>query len=106
MPKLVVTDRAGGRHEVDAPAGKRLMVVLRDRAGLPVEGLCGGCASCGTCHVHIDAAWRDRLPPPQQAELDMLSLLEHYKPGTSRLSCQIAASDAPEGLALTLAPEE
>lgn len=48
---LHVTDRDGRESAHAVPAEGPLMVILRDHAGLPVEGLCGGCASCGTCHV-------------------------------------------------------
>lgn len=106
MPVIHVTDRAGVRHAVEAAAGERLMFVLRDQADLPVEGLCGGCMVCGTCHVYVDAAWAARLPAPQSEELDMLASLGQFVAGRSRLSCQIEASAACDGLELMLAPEE
>jgi branched-chain amino acid transport system substrate-binding protein len=83
-----------------------LMFTLRDQAGLPVEGLCGGCAICGTCHVHVDAAWIDRLPPRAEIELELLELLRHFDERASRLSCQIKPTAELDGLALRLAPEE
>ena len=101
-----VTDRAGATHAVDARDGDRLMFVLRDQAGLPVEGLCGGCMVCGTCHVHVDPAWFARLPPATAEESDMLDSLTHCDPTRSRLSCQIEARPELDGLRLTLAPEE
>jgi 2Fe-2S ferredoxin len=106
MPTIHVTDRAGKPHEIKAPEGERLMFVMRDEAGLPVEGLCGGCMVCGTCHVFVDADWVDRLPKPSAEEADMLDSLAHFDPKRSRLSCQIEATPAIEGLRFTLAPEE
>lgn len=108
MPKLVVHDRDGHRHDVDAPLNHPLMFTLRDGAGLPVEGLCGGCAACGTCHVFIAEAWIDRLPPRGPDELMMLRSLSHFDERTSRLACQIIPkpNHPLDGLELRLAPEE
>ncbi len=106
MPIIIVTDRAGAEHRVDAPAGRPLMFALRDGARLPVEGLCGGCAACGTCHVYVDPAWAGRLPERQEDELQMLEVLRHFDEAASRLSCQIKPTAAHEGLRLRLAPEE
>jgi 2Fe-2S ferredoxin len=106
MAILKVVDRIGAVHTIDAPDDMPLMFVLRDHAGLPVEGMCGGCASCGTCHVFIDEEWIERLPPPQPDEQGMAEQLYHYDERTSRLSCQIQSGPAIDGLELRLAPEE
>jgi 2Fe-2S ferredoxin len=105
MPIIHVTDRRGARHDVEAPAGERLMEVLR-RSGLPVEGLCGGCMACGTCHVYVAPAWTAKLPAPDADETGMLEALGHRQDALSRLSCQIAMAEGLAGLELTLAPEE
>jgi len=106
MPRLNVTDRDGETHLVQAESGSPLMFILRDDAGLPVEGTCGGCASCGTCHIHLAEAWVDRLPPREPAEEDMLDQLYHFDERVSRLACQVTLTDEMDGIALTLAPEE
>jgi 2Fe-2S ferredoxin len=106
MPKLTVTDRRGARHEIEARLGERLMFVLRDDARLPVEGLCGGCSACGTCHVFVAEAWRGRLPPRGPDEEAMLDSLAHLDPPASRLACQIEVTPDLVGLEITLAPEE
>jgi len=105
MPILQVADRTGAVHAVEAPDDTPLMFVLRDHAGLPVEGLCGGCASCGTCHVLVDEEWIDRLPPRRPDEHGMLEQLYHYDEQASRLSCQIRSGPEIDGLRLRLAPE-
>jgi 2Fe-2S ferredoxin len=81
------------------------MYALRD-AGLPVEGTCGGYASCGTCHVYVETEWWDSLDPKTDVEMDMLELLTADDPVRSRLSCQIIMQDALDGLTVKLAPEE
>lgn len=106
MVKINVTDRAGVQQEYEVRPGEPLMYILRDTLGLPVEGICGGCASCGTCHVYVDPAWIDRLDPIRGNEEDMLESLRHYKADSSRLTCQITLVPELDGLTFTLAPEE
>ena len=105
MPKVIVIDREGVRHVIEAKAGLPLMFVLRD-AGLPVEGTCGGSASCGSCHVFLSNDWAEKLSERSSAEDDLLKLFESYDPYSSRLSCQIEIADSLDGLTITLAPEE
>ncbi|HUS24383.1 MAG TPA: 2Fe-2S iron-sulfur cluster-binding protein [Candidatus Binatia bacterium] len=105
MAKVRVTTREGAHLELEAPAGQPLMEVLRDgNAG--VQGICGGMCSCGTCHVYVAAAWLEKLPPKAPDEQDMLEgigeLIE-VRPN-SRLSCQIAAGDALDGIELEVGP--
>ena len=102
--KLVVTDREGKRHELDAIEGWRAMEVIRDW-GLPIKAECGGACACATCHVYVDEAWLARLPAPTVEETDMLFDEAFEVKDNSRLSCQILMSEALDGLAVTLAPE-
>lgn len=65
-----------------------------------VDGIvaeCGGCLSCATCHVYIDEAWRERVGPAAGDEQAMLALAVDPR-DSSRLSCQIAVTDALDGL--------
>ncbi len=73
--------------EVDAPAGERLLDVAQD-AGQPLEGTCEGQMACSTCHVIVDPADFDRLPPASEEEEDMLDLA-YQVTRHSRLACQI-----------------
>jgi len=106
MITIHVTGRDGALRSHRLRPGTALMFALRDQAGEPVEGLCGGCATCGTCHVHLDRDWAARLGPPEDHEAAMLEMLEHCRDGESRLACQIEVTAALDGLTLTLAPEE
>lgn len=105
MPRITVTARDGETRELDAPASLTLMEVLRDE-NFDIEALCGGCCSCATCHVYIDPAFADRLPPLGADEDLLLDGSCHRQPGASRLSCQIRLSGEMEGLRLTIAPAE
>lgn len=58
MPKLIVVNRAGEERTVEAAAGLTVMEALRDNGFDELLALCGGCCSCATCHVHVDAPSR------------------------------------------------
>ncbi|MGD9340200.1 MAG: ferredoxin [Chromatiales bacterium] len=104
MAKVVVTDRDGVAHEIEAETNSPLMYSLRD-LDYGVEAICGGVCSCATCHVFVDDAWIARLPARDQDEEELLEELEHFKPN-SRLSCQIEFGPELDGLKVTIAPEE
>lgn len=103
MSYLIVTDRDGRSHKLDAPEGWRVMEILRD-SSVGVEGLCGGACDCATCHVTLSEEWRERLYPPGEEELDKLAELPNADE-SSRLSCQIIWQDQMEGLQLTIAED-
>ncbi len=102
--KIFVLDRDGREHPLDALEGWRVMEVIRDW-GLPMRAECGGAALCGTCMVRIARQWLDRVPAPQDDELDMLDRLGAEDAAT-RLSCQILLSAELDGLRVALVPEE
>ncbi len=104
MPTLHVTTREGETRTVTGEAGLSVMEVIRDNGFDELLALCGGCLSCATCHVHVDAEWLPTLPPMGEDEDDLLESTEG-RDGTSRLSCQIPFTDALDGLAVTIAEE-
>lgn len=104
MPKVVVTDRDGVTHEIEAETGSPLMYSLRD-LDYGVEAICGGVCSCATCHVFVDERWLGRLPARDDDEQELLEELEHFR-NNSRLSCQVEFTDALDGMYVTIAPEE
>jgi ferredoxin, 2Fe-2S len=63
---------------------------------------CGGSLTCATCHVIVDPAWASALPPPSADELSMLDMTAAPRQATSRLSCQIVATSALDGIVITL----
>lgn len=105
MPTIHATDRQGRTRDIAAVPGESLMETLRDRGGMDVAAICGGQCSCATCHVYVDAAWLDRLPKQAPDEFELVEFSAHYRP-ESRLACQIPVTEALDGLAVTLAPEE
>jgi len=106
MAKIVVTSREGAVRELDEPVdGRSLMEIIRDN-DLEIEAICGGCCSCATCHVFVDAAWRSKLPPRSEEEYELVSSTENFDEESSRLSCQIPFTEALSGIKVTVAPEE
>ena len=100
---LIVTDREGHVSTLEALEGWRVMEVIRDW-GLPIKAECGGACSCATCHVYVDPAWVDRLPPPTDEELGQLDTTFAVE-ANSRLACQILVTSEMDGMRITLAPE-
>ena len=86
--------------EVEAPAGSVLLDVAQ-AAGQPLEGACEGQMACSTCHVIVDPADFDRLPPASEEEDDLLDLAWGVM-RTSRLSCQIVLSEELDKLTVKM----
>ncbi|WP_294328404.1 2Fe-2S iron-sulfur cluster-binding protein [uncultured Sphingomonas sp.] len=105
MPTLTVVDRAGEERTVDAEIGLSVMEVLKINGFDDVLALCGGCCSCATCHVHVDAAYIDRLPPVSEDEDDLLDAVED-RDATSRLSCQLPVTAELEGMRVVIGAED
>ena len=94
------------------PSGHEVTVAITDGWSLMqgatsqgVEGIvaeCGGSCACATCHCYVDEARLADLPPPGEAELAMLENVAAERRPNSRLSCQIKAAPALDGLRVTL----
>ena len=102
--RLSVVDRNGGEHEVETAPEGSLMETLRE-LDYGVTAICGGMCSCATCHIYVDPAWAEKLPPPMSDERELLTELSHYKEN-SRLSCQVEFTAALSGLKVTIAEDE
>src|SRR3546814_8095345 len=89
MAKLTVVTREGQESTIEAADGLSVMEVIRDAGFDELLALCGGCCSCATCHVFVDEAWADKLPPVGEDENDLLDSSSHRN-ANSRLSCQIS----------------
>ena len=105
MPSIHVTRRDGSEQALEAPAGQSLKDALKGAGVDEILGLCGGFASCGTCHVHVAEAWLDLLPAMRADEEELLGFSDWRQPN-SRLACQIPFTDALDGIAVTVAPED
>lgn len=105
MVAITVRTREGTEHALQAEVGLSVMEVVRDAGIDELLALCGGCCSCATCHVFVDPANTDDMPPMSEDENDLLDSSSH-RTATSRLSCQLQVSPALEGLVVEIAPED
>jgi 2Fe-2S ferredoxin len=103
MPKVWLTRRDGTTEPVEARSGRSLMLNIRKPG--QIQAICGGCASCGTCHVYVAEDWAGHLPPIKPEEETILAFSDWRQPN-SRLSCQIKVTDDLDGLSVTVAPED
>lgn len=83
MP-TIVAETATGPKTIEAPAGKKLVLVLED-SGIDILHRCGGNARCTTCRVEILEG-----EPGEMRELERNRLaMEAELADNVRLSCQI-----------------
>ena len=102
MPDITFIHFDGTEQGLEAPEG---VSVMQAATGAGVRGIvaeCGGSAMCATCHVYVDPAWADKLPPPLANELEMLECTASERLPTSRLSCQIKLTAAMQGLTVRI----
>ena len=66
-----------------------------------IDADCGGECSCATCHVYVHPDWMAAVGQPGEREEEMLDL-NPEREANSRLSCQIAVTDALDGLVVTV----
>lgn len=104
MIRLSIVTRAGETRPIVVSPQGSLMEAIRDNGFDELLASCGGCCSCATCHVIVDAGDLSRLPPMSSDEDSLLDDADCRAPG-SRLSCQIPLSPTLEGLSLRIAPE-
>lgn len=101
MAIVTFVSHDGESREETMEEGKSLMQVAIDNDVPGIDGDCGGQASCGTCHVIVDTQWVDKVGLSSQEEEDMLEMNpERHR--TSRLSCQMVASAAWDGLTVNV----
>lgn len=96
MTTLTYIEHGGATHELDIPEGWSVMEGAVKNGVEGIDADCGGSCACATCLVFVDAAWRARLPVPDDMEEAMLEMADHGGEG-ARLSCQIRVSAALEG---------
>ena len=103
MPKIIFVKPDLSEHAIVVENGTTVMEAGRD-ANLGIEGTCGGCLSCATCHIIVNPEWFAKTGVPSEDEADMLDLAFGLSQ-TSRLGCQIEMSDELDGLKVAI-PED
>ena len=105
MPKLILIEHNGQRHEVSVDAGTTVMQAAKDNGVPGILADCGGACACATCHVIIDPEWASRLKPITEIEDGMLEYAMGRE-ATSRLSCQVNISDELDGMVVRIPAEQ
>lgn len=105
MPTLLVKDREGLQRAVEGQSGLSVMEILHGTGFDELRALCGGCCSCATCYVYVDAAFTDKLPSMSDDESELLDGSAHRRPA-SRLACQIPFGVHVDGMLVEIAPED
>ncbi|HZH07388.1 MAG TPA: 2Fe-2S iron-sulfur cluster-binding protein [Lautropia sp.] len=102
MPAFTLISPDGQSLTLQGRDGDSVMQTAVEQGARGIVGECGGSAMCATCHVYVDAAWRDKLAPILATEAEMLECTSSERRPESRLSCQIKLSSALDGLVLRL----
>ena len=102
MPTVHVTLPGGQPVDLEVRTGASFMRAAVDAGTEGIVGECGGAAMCGTCHVLVDPAWLERLPPMRRNEDELLDCTAAPRQPNSRLGCQLRMSAELDGLRLKL----
>ena len=90
---------------IEADDNVSLMENIQKAAPGELLAVCGGCMSCGTCHVFVHEDDLVRLDEMSEEE-DFLLDGSIIRQSNSRLSCQIRVAAALENLRVEVAPED
>ena len=98
MPKVTYISHQGETTTIEVPVGTTVMenAIKNGIDGIVAE--CGGAMMCATCHVYVDPAFVDRLPPIGEEQEEMLGSTFAERKPNSRLSCQIEMKAEYDGL--------
>jgi 2Fe-2S ferredoxin len=97
MGRVTYIAHDGTRHTIELTDGESLMIGAVDHRVPGIDGDCGGCAACGTCHIHVHPDWLARVGPATDAEREMLQFADGASDG-SHLACQIRMRDELDGI--------
>lgn len=100
MVNITWKSEDGTEVSADIKDGLNLMEAAIANDVPNIDGDCGGCLSCATCHVFIDQAWFAKTGKVDEVEDTMLEMTDVERRHNSRLSCQIIASAELDGLVL------
>jgi 2Fe-2S ferredoxin len=101
MVKITYVQPDGSKQTVEGEVGNTVMEAAKKHGIDGIEAECGGACACATCHVYVDAAWREKVGPPNEMEEDMLDFAFDVRE-ESRLSCQIKVTAELDGLTVSV----
>jgi 2Fe-2S ferredoxin len=99
LPKIKFVTSAGDAYILNVRVGGSVMEAAVANGVPGIEAQCYGACNCGTCHVFVDAMWREKLSEISEQESALLAALPLANEA-SRLSCQIGIRDDLDGLVL------
>ncbi|QOT78540.1 2Fe-2S iron-sulfur cluster binding domain-containing protein [Cupriavidus basilensis] len=102
MPKLSYIRHDGTRTDVEVSTGATVMQSALERGVDGISGDCGGACQCCTCHVFVEEAWLNKLPPVDEMEDAMLDSTAEPRRANSRLSCMLTMAPELDGLVVHL----
>ncbi len=103
MPTITFIGPDGVKHVVEAESG----ISVRDAAvnnDVPgIDGDCGGCCACATCHVYVTPDWTEKTGTVEAESMEesLLQFAHDYR-DNSRLSCQIPLTEELDGLVVEI----
>lgn len=100
MAKITWKTEDGNEISAEVKDGLNLMEAAIENDVPHIEGECGACLSCATCHVFVNEAWLAKTGEVVEMEDTMLEMTDVERRDNSRLSCQIIASPELDGLIL------
>lgn len=89
MAHIRFVQRNGTENVIEVGSGVSVMLTAVRNGSAGIEGECGGCLDCATCHVYVDEEQLSVLPPPKEDELELLGAVTGTRKPNSRLSCQL-----------------
>ena len=98
MSKVKYLQQGGAECEIASAVSVMLAAARNGVSG--IEGECGGCLDCATCHVYVDEAQMSGLPSPNDGELELLGAVAAPRKQNSRSSCQLKPPFPTETLAV------
>jgi ferredoxin, 2Fe-2S len=98
MVWITYISAAGQQRRVEGRVGSNLMLAAVQNNVRGIDGECGGCLSCATCHVYLDPEWQERFPAADSMEDEMLGFVAAERRPTSRLACQLVLTPECDGL--------
>ena len=105
MPKVTFKDKDNNVIEtIEVPENTTDMEAARFHSKNEyiegIDAVCGGGSVCGTCHVHVDENWIDKVTPKDENDIEqaILDYVDNYDDKHSRLSCQLILYNEHDGL--------
>ena len=102
MTKVKYVQQDGTECVIEIASGVSVMLAAVRNGVSGIEGECGGCLDCATCHVYVDEVQASTLPSPTDEELELLGTVAAPRKPNSRLSCQLKPPFSTETLTVYL----